>query len=67
MKKLGWPTYLNEDEESLVISSAEIEGVRGLPFDCHGDAMQLQTVFKAFKFRCGDHDTLEKFSMMYFW
>ena len=35
MKKAGKQTYLNEDQESLVISSADIEVVYGLPFDYH--------------------------------
>ena len=36
MKKAGRRTYLNQDEESLVVASANIEGGRGIPLDCHG-------------------------------
>ena len=31
--KVGRPTYLNSDEEALVVVSAEIEGDHGLPID----------------------------------
>ena len=31
--KIGRPTYLNSDEEALVVASAEIEGAHGLPID----------------------------------
>ena len=31
--KVGRPTYLNLDEESLVTASAEIEGAHWLPID----------------------------------
>ena len=36
MKKEGQQTYLNEDEDSLVIASANIEGGHGLTLDCTG-------------------------------
>ena len=49
MKKNGRPTYLNEDGESLVIASAEIEGGHGLPFDYHCIVEQLQKFIKAVK------------------
>ena len=29
--KIGSPTYLNSDEEVLVVSSAEMEGAHGMP------------------------------------
>ena len=66
IKKNGRPNYLNEDNQSLLISSAGIEVVPGLPFECHGLAYQLQEVFKAVKFRCGDNNILPKSSTMYF-
>ena len=31
--KFGRPTYLNSDEEALVVASAEIEGAHGSPID----------------------------------
>ena len=31
--KNGRPTYLNSDEEALVVASSEIEGAHGLPID----------------------------------
>ena len=40
MKENCRPTYLNEDGESLVIASAEIEGGHGLPFYYHCVAYQ---------------------------
>ena len=36
MKKPGHPTYLNEDEESFEVASADIEGCHGLALDCCG-------------------------------
>ena len=36
MKKSGRPTYLNEDEESLLVASADIEGGNFLPLDWRG-------------------------------
>ena len=66
MKKPGRPTYLNGYEESLVIASANIEGVHDLPFGFRGVAMQLQNNVKAFKSRCGDNDILPKSSLSYF-
>ena len=54
MNKSGRRTYLNEDKESLVVASAEIEGIHGLPFDCPSVAGQLQNFVKAVKSCCGD-------------
>ena len=66
MKKSGQPNYLNDDEESLVIVSAKIEGGHGLPFDCHGVTMHFQKVFMAVKSCCGNNKILPKYSMSYF-
>ena len=41
MNKTGQQTYLNEDKESLVIASDDIEGGHGLPFDWRGVTKQL--------------------------
>ena len=48
-KKSGQQNYLNEDEESLVIASDDIEGGNGLPFDCLGVENQLQNIVKSVK------------------
>ena len=42
--KLVRPTYLSLYEESLVVSSAEIEGAHGLPMDTATVAAELQCV-----------------------
>ena len=42
--KIGRPTYLNSDEESLVVASAEIEGAHGLPIDVDTLGAKLQLV-----------------------
>ena len=54
MKKAGKKTYLNEDEESLVIVSSDIECGHGLPFDCCSVAKQLHNIVKSIKSWCGD-------------
>ena len=66
MKKPGQQTYLNEDEESLVIASTDIEVFHGLPLDCRGVAQQFQNVVGDVNYRCGDNGILEKYSMGYF-
>ena len=66
MKKASRKTYLNEEEELLVIVSYKIKGGRGLPLDCCGVAQQLQNVVKTVKFRCDDCNIQEKLSMRYF-
>ena len=45
--KVGRLTYLNSDEESLVVASAEIEGSHGLPIDVNTLGVELQLVIKA--------------------
>ena len=59
MKKSGHQTYLNEDKESLVVASDNIEGGHGLPLDCRGVFQQLQNAVKDTKYRCGDYDIQE--------
>ena len=53
IKKSGQQTYLNEDKESLVVASANIEGIHGPPLYFRGVAKQLQNLFKFIKYRCG--------------
>ena len=45
--KFGRPTYLNSDEEALVVASAEIEGAHGLTIDVNTLGVKLQLVIKA--------------------
>ena len=45
--KKGRPTYLNSDEEALVVASAEIEGAHGLPIDVRTLGAELQVVIGA--------------------
>ena len=59
INKAGRPTYLNENEGSLLVASAKIEGGHGLPLDCRGVAKQLKDVFKAVNYQCGDYDIQE--------
>ena len=66
MKKAGRRTYLNEDEESLVVASANIEGGHGLPLEYRGVAQHLQKISNASKAQCGDYDIKDKSSMRYF-
>ena len=45
--KVGKPTYLNSDEEALVVASAEIEGDHGLPIDVNTLGGELQLIIRA--------------------
>ena len=45
--KIGRPTYLNQDEEALVVASDEIEGDHGLPIDVNTLGSELQLVIRA--------------------
>ena len=45
--KVGRPTYLNSDEEVLVVASAEIEGAHGLPIYVNTLGSELQLVIRA--------------------
>ena len=65
MNKSGQQTYLDEDEESLVVASTNIEGDHGLTLDCLGFKQQLQIVSKDIKSQCGDYDIKDKSSMRY--
>ena len=46
--------YLNEDKESLVVASSNIESGRGLPLGCRGVVKKLQNVANATKAQYGD-------------
>ena len=45
--KVGRPTYLNSDEEALVVVLAKIEGAHGLPIDVNTLGVELQLVIRA--------------------
>ena len=49
--KNGRPTYLNPDEEALVVASAEMEGAHGLPIDVNTLGAELQLVIRAMNAR----------------
>ena len=44
--KVGRPTYLNSDEEALVVASAEIEGAHGLTIDVNTLGAELKFAIK---------------------
>ena len=50
MNKIGRPTYLSNDKESLVLAAASIEGGHVLPLYSNYILGELQHVIKAFKF-----------------
>ena len=45
--KVGRPTYLNSDEEALLVAPAEIEGAHWLPIDVNTLGVELKLVIKA--------------------
>ena len=45
--KVVRPTYLNSDEESLVIASADIEGAHGLSIDVNTLGAKMQFFIKS--------------------
>ena len=45
--KVGRPTYLNKDEESLVVALEEIEGAHGFPIGVNTLVAELQLVIKS--------------------
>ena len=45
--KNGRPTYLNPDEEALVVAAAEMEAANGLPIDVNTLGAELQLVIRA--------------------
>ena len=45
--KNGRPTYLNPDEEALVVAAADMEGAHGLPIDVRTLGAELQMVIGA--------------------
>ena len=65
INKFGRPTYLNSDEESLVIVSAEIEGAYGLPIYVNTLGIELKLVIKAVNSRQSTKEITPKTSSKY--
>ena len=63
--KVGRPTYLNSDEEELVIASSEIEGVHGIPINVNTLGAELQLVIKSVKGRQSTKDITANSSSKY--
>ena len=64
-KKAVSPNYLNEDNESLVVSSDDIKGGHGLLLDYRGVAHYFQDVVKSVNTWCGGYEIQEKSLLMY--
>ena len=63
--KVGRPTYLNSDEEALVVASEEIEGAHGLPIDFNTLGVELQLVIKSVNARQSTNYITPKASSRY--
>ena len=63
--EVGRPTYLNLDEEALVVASAEIESAHGLPIDVNTLGAELQFFIKAVNARQSTKDITPKASSKY--
>ena len=58
MNKLGLPTYLSNDKESLIVADDEIEGDHFLTLEIDSLLDQFQCAIKAIKLWCGDNGIL---------
>ena len=56
MKKSGFPTYLSQYKDSLMVASSEIEVAHGPPLDSQYLLDQVQRVNKAIKGHPGDNN-----------
>ena len=63
--KVGRPTYLNSDEEELVVASAEIEGAHGFPIDDNTLGVELQLVVKVVNAQKSNKEITTKASSQY--
>ena len=63
--EVGRPTYLNSDEEELVVALAEIEGAHGLPIDVNKLGAELKLFMKAVSARQSTKDITPKASSKY--
>ena len=66
MNKIGHPNFLSNEKESLIVTSADIEGVHGPPLDSNSLLGELQHYVKSFQFWCGDNDILDNFTLQVF-
>ena len=55
MNKIGRPTYLSNEKESLTVVAADIEGAHVLTMDSNYLLYLLQRVIKAVNCWCGDN------------
>ena len=55
-KKIGTPTYLNSDEEALVVVSVDIEGYHGVTINVNTLAAELQIFLKVVNTRQSTKD-----------
>ena len=51
MNIMGNPTYLTNDDDSFIVSEAEIKGDHGLPMYTHAVVDQLHLVINSSKFQ----------------
>ena len=63
--KFGRPTYLNSDEEALVVASEEIEGAHGFPIDVNALGGKLKLAIKVVNARQSTKDVTPKASSQY--
>ena len=66
MNKIVHPTYLSNEKKYLVVASADIEGVHGIPLDSTYILDHLQRDIKAVKFCCGDNYILDNVTLQVF-
>ena len=59
MNKIGRPTYLSNENESLIVAAADMEGDHVLLVDINFLLEQLQHVIKAIKFWCDNNDIID--------
>ena len=59
MNKIVHTNYLSNENESLIVAAADIEGVHGIPLGSTFILDQLQRDIKAFKLCCGDNYILD--------
>ena len=59
MNKISRPTYLSNNDDSLIDKEDGIEGGHGLSLDSHALLEQLQNISKAVKFWCGNNYILQ--------
>ena len=63
--KIGRPTYLNPDEEALVVAAANMEGAHGLTIDVNTLGAELQLVIRAVNARQSNKVITPKSSSQY--